>query len=199
MQIEPYLSEDLLKSLAADSIIVGKPPASTTEITQPCDSGPCFKAAKAHLKGIKNKDVIDSTYMINRLKQMITDHCTQFDSDSFPLHYSNAMVYGLLRVQKALQIGIRKDFIQRSFKVTGIFPFNWKRILGNCKSPISADCEEPFFSPMNALFNVKLLESANSMRPCNDQMQKRKLKFNKWKMLMVKTLLLITFSCVNQL
>ena len=57
VQIAIYQSEQMQKKLENMNIVVGKPPASTTEITQPCDIRHCFKGPKTALKHINDSDV----------------------------------------------------------------------------------------------------------------------------------------------
>jgi hypothetical protein len=55
-QIECYSDEDTLKMLTLNNVIVGKPPASTTSATQPCDVGNCFKGTKTTLRNSGDKN-----------------------------------------------------------------------------------------------------------------------------------------------
>ena len=57
------------------NIVVGKPPAFTTEITQPCDIRHCFKGPKTALKHINDSDV-DDIY-IKKLAAKETERCLQ--------------------------------------------------------------------------------------------------------------------------
>ena len=57
VQIAIYQSKQMLKKLEDMNIVVGKPPASTTDITQPSDIRHCFKGPKTALKHINDSDV----------------------------------------------------------------------------------------------------------------------------------------------
>ena len=46
IQIKCYFEYDMVEKLKENNVTVGKPPASTTSITQPLDVGNCFLAAK---------------------------------------------------------------------------------------------------------------------------------------------------------
>ena len=64
VQIECYEFPSVLEALDESAIIVGKPPASTTATTQPCDRANCFKGPKKTNKSISDKDVSYNTEMI---------------------------------------------------------------------------------------------------------------------------------------
>lgn len=46
VQINCYSEKPMFESLEVHNIVVGKLAASTTEISQPCDKGNCFKGTK---------------------------------------------------------------------------------------------------------------------------------------------------------
>jgi hypothetical protein len=78
VQIAPYEDPDILKQLAANNISVGKPPGSTTAITQPCDAGNCFKAAKSKLRATHDAAVVSNTAMFQTLNEVLKGHiCAQ--------------------------------------------------------------------------------------------------------------------------
>ncbi len=49
VQIECFKLPHVINLLFQHHIAVGKPPGSTTEITQPCDVGNCFRGSKGCL------------------------------------------------------------------------------------------------------------------------------------------------------
>ena len=49
----------MLEKLLGQNIVIGKPPASTTEITQQCDARHCFIGPKTALKKINNCDFVE--------------------------------------------------------------------------------------------------------------------------------------------
>jgi hypothetical protein len=57
VQIECYSHPATVDILRDSNIVVGKLPASTTAVTQPCDAGNCFKSAKCTLKVINDADI----------------------------------------------------------------------------------------------------------------------------------------------
>jgi hypothetical protein len=147
------------------SIICGKPPASTTEVTQPCDCGNCFKGSKTCLKGIKDCDILPTHPMVARLKEVIAQHClttkkpgrpeppeeeeleeeeepsckvvTKKPKSAMTSAHRHCVLYGLLRIQKAVAKAISRSTVQDSFALAGIYPYSLKQIMANCKSDIS--------------------------------------------------------------
>lgn len=79
-QITIYEQADMLEELKKENVVVGKPPASTTSITQPCDHGSCFKASKAALKKIHDKDVEDEVTKMKYLTAIFNCHVAKYSS-----------------------------------------------------------------------------------------------------------------------
>jgi hypothetical protein len=86
IQIAPFKDEAILQLFNENNIIVGKPPASTTSITQPCDVGPCFIAVKSALKDITDKDVEKLENEKNQLKKIFNQHITKFSTKKKRCH-----------------------------------------------------------------------------------------------------------------
>jgi hypothetical protein len=141
IQIEVYKEEEMLRQLGLHSMIVGKPPGSTTEITQPCDMGPCFLASKTTLKSINEEDIQAKYWMVERLEVIYKAHGAKYKT-AMPAHHKKLFTNGLVRVQLALQQSLRVKGIVESFKIVGVYPFNARTILKNCKTPISQQQEE---------------------------------------------------------
>lgn len=81
-QIEVF-SEDInnvIQDLDEAKVIVGKPPASTTAITQPCDRGIIFKDLKRKLKKVNEADVTGAIYKdrMDELNKIFKAHMTSF-------------------------------------------------------------------------------------------------------------------------
>ena len=56
------------------NIVIGKPPASTMETTQPCDSRHCFICPKTALKEINDCNLIGKDWMQNSLGNIFKEH-----------------------------------------------------------------------------------------------------------------------------
>jgi len=82
IQIECYQSPEMIQLLNENFVVVGKPAASTTEISQPCDIGDCSKATKCKVKNISNDDVAMETHMLERLNKVYNDHKMQYATSS---------------------------------------------------------------------------------------------------------------------
>jgi hypothetical protein len=115
VQIKCYKDQNMLNYLEENNIVIGKPSASTTAITQPCDAGNAFKASKTCNKYIHDADISSDKFKIDDLNQNLS-HETTLDTRRKKL-----AVYGLLRVHLALQKCMRHSVIVESFKVTGIY------------------------------------------------------------------------------
>jgi hypothetical protein len=140
-QIKPMQTEEMAAKCNELNIVIGKPPASTTSITQPCDAGKCFLSAKTKKKNIKMISDVVEINMTNRLKEMIREHERKV-GHAMPAHHVKSAVEGLQLVQYILQTTLRKDIIIESFKITGQYDptkggCNVDRILGQCKVPFT--------------------------------------------------------------
>ncbi len=156
VQLYPYFNERLCQLLKDNHIHVGKPPASTTAITQPCDVGCCFKGPKTQAKKINKHSVKTNTFMLQRLTDLFKQHnawlnsdersaevraqgrkkkrlCKNDNKDTIEMNASHVAYakFGLLRVQMALQLCMKQTMIRESFAKSGIFPFNLDVILTN--------------------------------------------------------------------
>ena len=135
VQIAMYNEEAVTTALDEKGIVVGKPPASTTEITQPCDNGNCFKGPKTRLKYVNAKDIADNDYMKKKLLDVVKDHQERMKI-LFNSAHKKLFAEGMLRVHYALQNSMRQYMIKESFERCGVFPLNVRKILSNCKEPI---------------------------------------------------------------
>lgn len=163
IQMQAVTNKKAIETFNAFNIKVGKPPASTTAITQPCHVGKCFLGSKSALKGINDCDVEDDVLMPS-LTKVFKDHITKYSRSKgavesntdmdvedeleehqqtaptkqrmSPSHVKMAKI-GLLRIRAALPSGIKSNTIKDSFKLTGVYPFCLETILNNCKSVIT--------------------------------------------------------------
>lgn len=170
IQIGPYEDPDVLQLLAANFITVGKPPASTTAITQPCDAGNCFKAAKTKLRALHDSDVDTKSRLYDKVNQVLLDHTAARKEKYIEKHgcatgfeglkstHKKFAVLGLLRVQKALNETMKSTTISESFRKTGIYPFNFQTIMRNCTTALpirELDALQAVLPQMSALFQQK--------------------------------------------
>jgi hypothetical protein len=76
-QIKPLQTETMATLCAEHNIVIGKPPASTTSITQPCDAGKAFLSSKTKKRNMKSiSEVLEKT-MSERLRLMISDRISK--------------------------------------------------------------------------------------------------------------------------
>ena len=172
-QIEIYRDPSILQLLLENNIIVGKLPASTTEITQPCDRGNIFKASKTRNKNIGDDDVKKDVHMIDKLNEIFKNHIENHNGSSKNSKMTAAHVkmatLGLLRIQLALEETARPTIIKNSFKDTGVFDVslggcNIETILNNCSTDIDEPLRVKIINQMNELAkrittNGELLET----------------------------------------
>ena len=74
VQIEVYNDPEMIQKLHDQNIVIGKPSASTSEITQPCDKEHCFLGPKAAFKYIHDSDVALKEQMVERLAVVCDAH-----------------------------------------------------------------------------------------------------------------------------
>jgi hypothetical protein len=165
IQIAPFKDPATVEHFGNYCIICGKPPASTTEVTQPCDCGNCFKGSKTCFKDIKDADTPLDHLMVAGLKAVIAQHyattknpgraeeeeeeepsckvITKKPKTSMTSSHRHCVLYGLLRIQKAISKSISRSTVQDSFRLAGIYPFSLKQIMSNCKTDMNyADLNE---------------------------------------------------------
>lgn len=169
MQIECFKSQEMVSIMGSNFVIIGKPPASTTKITQPCDFGNCFRGPKRNLASAKhnNNDLFKArpnTFLIDVLQICRKEHgermkngvlSTKGTKNSTP--QQKMAVKGLIRVQSALMNCIHSGTIINSFGGCGIHPYDLTRMLQNCTTRLSSDQEQNIVNQMNAL-KSKILE-----------------------------------------
>ena len=109
-QIKPLQTPTMAALCEEHNIVIGKPPASTTSITQPCDAGKCFLSSKTKKRNMKSvAEVLEKT-MSERLRAMITLHETKIGG-KLPSHHVKSCIEGLQVVQYILQTTLRRDII----------------------------------------------------------------------------------------
>ena len=95
---------------ARNRVVVGKLPASCSGVTQPCDVGTCFLAAKALIRsaGTQNLEVPDEFNA--RVRDFLKLHGIGLDSRRTKL-----AVNGIYRCFHVLQRAVNVDSIKESF------------------------------------------------------------------------------------
>jgi hypothetical protein len=165
MQIKCYEAEAMQTHMSESNIAVGKPPAATTEFTQGCDNGCVFKGPKTRVKRISDDNVeIDlkmKPHLVTSINDAIADHVsrtrtstttvtttvgsttTTTTTTTTPKSLSSAhkrsILYGLLRIQKAIAASHTRDGVAQGFVNCGIWPFNLDTICNNCHNPPSLE------------------------------------------------------------
>ena len=112
--------------MATNNITVGKFPASTIHINQPCDVGEQFIASKQKLQLIDDAHV-NRVYpdLIKRIKTAIKDNVHSAN------HLKSAS-HGVVRILCAINRTWDKSMIMDSFEKTGVYPIDYDRILKHC-------------------------------------------------------------------
>lgn len=147
VQIAPYEDDVVLEQLAEHNIVVGKPPASTTSITQPCDVGNCFKAAKTHLKAVHDRHV-ETDPMRKVLEAKLKEHIDARKAAYIKKHgcdtgfkslasHKKVAALGLLRVLTALKDTMKISTIEKSFEKCGVYPYSFKKIMQQCTAKLT--------------------------------------------------------------
>jgi hypothetical protein len=159
-QIKPLQTAEMAAMCAELNIVIGKPTASTTSITQPCDAGKVFLSSKTKKRNMKSiADVLEKT-MSDRLRAIIILHETRVGA-KMPCHHVKSCIEGLQVVQYILQTTLRKDIIVESFKITGQYDpitagCDLDRILGQCKEPFMTHEVAKVWKCLPALANLMI-------------------------------------------
>jgi hypothetical protein len=178
IQIDIYKSQQVQNILEENKIHVGKPPGSTTAITQPCDAGNCFRGPKATNKHLRDADVMDNHVMLRRLDKMFSQHNEWLNSDERgdlrlhgkkkkttskkkksqsiiemnPQHVKMARC-ALLRVQYAIQKSVNQKTVRESFRRVGIFQntVDFDVIMNNVKSNCAEATRKKIYAELPSL------------------------------------------------
>ena len=143
-QIKPMQSWEVREKCRELNIVIGKPPASTTSITQPCDAGTAFLASKTKKKHLKTVGKILDVVMTNRIKSIIKLHEAKVGKTLVTAHHIKGIYEGLQTVQYIISTTMRRDIIVRSFEIVGQYDrvtggCNVEQVLRQCKTPFTTD------------------------------------------------------------
>lgn len=159
VQIECYKSPAVLKILSDQHVVVGKSAASTTQITQPCDIGDCFKATKNMIKHTSDSDVAMDTHMLGQLSTVYANHMTKTAGLKMSANHIKMGKNGLLRVHQASKAAVSSKTVKESFSRAGVYNHNTasydlSKILSNCTTKISIDEESEIIAVVPKLASI---------------------------------------------
>jgi hypothetical protein len=137
IQIKCYFEDVVRQILKSNNIEIGKSAASSTEITQACDSGNIFKGTKTKMLNITFMD-IDHTSQVyltlrNLWKQVMDDHKMRMT----PAHIKSG-IEGVIKAHKAFREVATPEAVLKSFKIVGIQPYSIDQMNSQCTAPLSA-------------------------------------------------------------
>lgn len=153
IQIECFKSPDVIEHFNDLNIVVGKPPASTTEATQAADRGNCFKGAKTTLRYFKNFHFDDRIYrdMLQTLDTVFNNHNTAV-RESFIRNGGNLNNYiaistihckmakdGIIAIQHSFAKSVVRSTIRDSWADIGVYPYDLNTIMDQCKTPTTKE------------------------------------------------------------
>lgn len=137
VQIRCYADNDIIEFLKTNNIMVVKPPGSTTEATQPCDTGNCFKAAHTKLNRCKDKHVKNNVLLT--VLESILGMQMKYTGHAYTNDHQHSITYGILRVQMAIQSVWTNHIVRDSFERAGVFPCDTEQILSQFAFRLTAD------------------------------------------------------------
>jgi len=131
-------SSNILACCEANNIILAKLPGSSTGFSQPFDVGSCFRATKSSLRAAMPRDTNDEVQtnmlaQVSHLQAVVRDH-----SRMGPGPRKTVAVL-LSRLNAALDVGLRKDLVRKSFHSAGYYPFDAEARLDAFKGSLGHD------------------------------------------------------------
>ena len=82
IHIACFEDEGIVILFQINKIAVGKPPGSTTEVTQPCDKGRSFCSTKCCLKQVKKRDLNKGSAFVQRLQGQLEKAFDEYIADT---------------------------------------------------------------------------------------------------------------------
>jgi hypothetical protein len=133
---------EVVQACIDNNIIIGKPPASTTSVTQPLDVGKIFMAAKTKKRKMKTVKKCMEKSMTERLQKVVKEHEAKYGK--MKLDHAQKTVAGLQVAKNILQTTLRSDMIVESFELTGQYDpimggCDVEKILGQCSSKFTPE------------------------------------------------------------
>lgn len=116
--------------------------ASTTEITQACDQ--IFIAPKTRLRTITDDSIRYNEGMIGSIINLLKTHVAVVPKQHRVAMKYKVIAYGLLRVQRALQLTYTTQSVQKSFSEVGMYDcttnsYDLLKVLKQCKTKFEPD------------------------------------------------------------
>lgn len=127
--IQFYENYGVLDALTKENIWVTKSPASTTEVTQPCDNGGCFLGPKTRLKSLKLEARDINADLLEKIQKIMKK---QSEKAEFTRDYIDRVSKGLVRVHYCMNLSITQQCIKNSFEECGLAPLSIEKIMKNC-------------------------------------------------------------------
>ena len=143
MQIEPFIQGEVLEAFDAENIVVGKPPASTTATTQPCDVGNIFRGSKAHLAKLDDSHTPLNSVTARYVKAAIKTHEAEMGHKLKATHETKVL-RGVLRAIRSLRDVVKQHTVEESFRECGVFPYNFSKIIKKCKTDTDFATQEHY-------------------------------------------------------
>ena len=148
-QIDSFSDEEFFKEVTAANIMVDKPSASTTEITQACDQD-IFMEGKKEAAKLTDDDIETEGLPFTTMTRILAEHQTRI-SKTMPAPHVRMAAFGVCRVQMASQNAYTAPRNKKCFKRIGQYPFNAKVVLSHCTTKLSSAQETVILTSYPAL------------------------------------------------
>lgn len=149
MQIDSFSNETFYKAVTEANVVVDKPPASTSEITQACDQE-LFVTFKTDLLKQTDDDVEPDSTEFKAVANVYAMHQTKM-KQKMPAAHVRMGCYGLCRVRNAVQNTFTAPRAKKSFKTIGQWPYSKETVLGQCTTKLTEVEETTIFGALDKL------------------------------------------------
>ena len=119
-QIYPYFDEAMMHEMDRNDIIVGKLPASSTSITQPCDSWKLFSSCKACYRVIPPSEVECETGMNGNVADVLVAYNRDVHKNASGGPDKKRTTAAIVKAVIAIRRTMDAQIIKNSFKVVGV-------------------------------------------------------------------------------
>lgn len=129
-QVEPFSNSNIIRLFEEKNIMVGNPPGSSTELTQPVDGGQMIPDINRKLEHLTDKDFLGSK-VIDRIQESVIDeHIGKFKkpeqcaTDIISTAHQKMLKHGLVRLATVYRdVLTTKKVVQNAFSVTGVHKY----------------------------------------------------------------------------